>query len=115
DRLTLDASGHFVAVEGHAEGGEAGVDSVSGWVVGDGLGAAWDTTRARTADVLYGRPDGAYKSSVQVAGDVISTRSWGDFGGDWRGFTMTRFSGAGPAETRFLSGAFAEGNGSQTS
>ena len=115
EHLTLDTSGHLTAVEGHAEDGETGLETVSGWVVGDGPGAAWDTTRARTADVLYGQPDGAFKSSVQVAGDVISTRSWGNSGGDWRGFTMTRFSGAGPAETRFLSGAFAEGNGSQTS
>jgi len=114
DHLTLDTSGHLTAVEGHVEGGEAGLETVSGWVVGDGPGAAWDTTRARTADVLYGRPDGTFKSSVQVAGDVISTRSWGNFGGDWRSFTVTRFSGTGPGETRFLSGAFAGSNGPQT-
>lgn len=115
DHLTLDTSGRLLVLEGEGnDDSSVSAATVTGYVVGDGPGAAWDTTRARTADVLYGRSDGTFKSSVEIADDVIRTWSWEIFGGDWRSFTATRFSGSGPTDVRFLAGAFAETSGAQS-
>jgi hypothetical protein len=108
DILTLDMTGHLVVVEGRNNSdGSTSVDTVDGWVVGDGPGAMWDTSRPRNAQIAWGDPQGTFKSTVQLVDDEITTWSWGSYG-DQRGFAVTRFSGTSPADVRFLSGAFEE-------
>ena len=115
DHLTLAGTGELTVLEN--EGGDDGGvsdNTVTGWVIGSGPGATWDTTKARPADVASGRQDGLFKSAIEITGDEIHTRAWATFGNDWKSYTATRFSGTGPGDIRFLSGAFEERGGAQT-
>lgn len=116
DHVTLASSGALTVLENEGnDDGSVSVNAVTGWVIGSGPGATWDTSQGRTADVAWGGQYGTFKSAVEITGDEIHTRAWSVFGGgDWKSYTATRFSGTGSTDLRFLSGAFEERSGSQT-
>ncbi len=115
DHLALASTGELTVLENEGnDDGSVSVNTVVGWVIGSGPGATWDTTKARTADVAWGGPNGTFKSAVEIDGDEIHTRAWSVFGGEWKSYTATRFSGTGSGDIRFLSGAFEESGNSQT-
>jgi hypothetical protein len=112
NRVTLDKNGAFEADSVQQNGEGLHANHVVGFMVGDGLGVAWDRTRPRTAtSTMTSTGGGGFKGEVRIGEDnLIEARSWRSAGPDTQKvFSVAEFSGTSAFDMRFLTGALRDG------